>query len=423
MKPIILNIIDHPPAYAQLGNRGRPSASWDVPGDSWVGIWGYDWADLVGHNLLAVTDEFEYEVLQPDFRADRAYCTRLESGVVHRLFPAASRSRWYGLKRVSYPHCPELLAHLSLAVQRGPAIVHLPDVTHPLSLEFLSALHPCRVICQNLGIMTFPLQLFWTPQKNLLAKIANLRDHGQIRCLGPRVARYLHPWGAVRNSLMYFPQARQEFACMGLDGALWKPTGLRNAVRTRLGVSPRTRLLVCGSPLRPPKQVDRFIQAAKTIKVHRPWAIIIAGTGDPQYVEWLKAQCGTLLEEKRIRFTGFISDEELRDLYEAADLFVNPSLREGGPMAAIKALAMGLPVFTTDSGLVAAWVKENGCGSVVPPASYGSWPRVLTELIDSDDIRKPDAAKVRERFEWKNVALNYARIYREVLNEEIPDGW
>ena len=62
-----------PPAYEIYKGEQRPEINWETNDNSWVGIWGYDWGDLLGNAILSQTNEFEFEVWQNDLRADRIY--------------------------------------------------------------------------------------------------------------------------------------------------------------------------------------------------------------------------------------------------------------------------------------------------------------------------------------------------------------
>ncbi|PKL19108.1 MAG: hypothetical protein CVV49_02580 [Spirochaetae bacterium HGW-Spirochaetae-5] len=55
---------------------------------------------------------------------------------------------------------------------------------------------------------------------------------------------------------------------------------------------------------------------------------------------------------KRIHFKGYVSDEELVELYQTADLFVAPSLHEGFGLIIAEAVACGTPVLTTRRGAI-----------------------------------------------------------------------
>jgi hypothetical protein len=87
MKLKVINIVNHPPAYEGHRDRPRPKINWDTPNGSWVGIWGYEWHDIIGNNTLSVADDIEYEVWQPDQRADRIYQHTFETGLVHKIIP------------------------------------------------------------------------------------------------------------------------------------------------------------------------------------------------------------------------------------------------------------------------------------------------------------------------------------------------
>ena len=97
----IISILPHPPAYDLYKNEPRPRINWDTPAGDWVGIWGYDWADQIGNEILKRTDKFKYEVWQPDLRADKIYSHTFESGLKHKLFPAEKKIVFNGYKFIS----------------------------------------------------------------------------------------------------------------------------------------------------------------------------------------------------------------------------------------------------------------------------------------------------------------------------------
>ena len=49
----------------------------------------------------------------------------------------------------------------------------------------------------------------------------------------------------------------------------------------------------------------------------------------------------------RIRFAGWLSSEQLKEQYAAANVFLFPSRHEGMPNAVLEAMASGLPVVAT----------------------------------------------------------------------------
>ena len=80
------------------------------------------------------------------------------------------------------------------------------------------------------------------------------------------------------------------------------------------------------------------------------WRMVIAGEGpERDGLEQLIASRGL---EQRISLVGEVSEQQLHQLYDSADLFVMPSLYEGFGMALTEALARGLPCIASD-GVVA----------------------------------------------------------------------
>ena len=92
MKKKIINILHHPPPYNLYHNDTPPKINWTTPEGNWVGIWGYDWPNQIGNEILKITDEFDYEVWQPDLKADKIYSYEFENGLVHKLYPAYKRN-------------------------------------------------------------------------------------------------------------------------------------------------------------------------------------------------------------------------------------------------------------------------------------------------------------------------------------------
>ena len=91
--------MDHPPAYEEYADKPRPEWNWNNSKGSWVGVWGYDWADLIGIYLTTYFPDIKYEVWQPDYRADKIYSAEISQGVVHKQFPTFEKAYFFGLKR------------------------------------------------------------------------------------------------------------------------------------------------------------------------------------------------------------------------------------------------------------------------------------------------------------------------------------
>ena len=68
-RPIIVNLMPHGPAY-EFAPGERPDVAWPRPDGSWVGFWRREWPDLLGASVLRAGAAYDWEVWQPDLRAD-----------------------------------------------------------------------------------------------------------------------------------------------------------------------------------------------------------------------------------------------------------------------------------------------------------------------------------------------------------------
>ncbi len=94
-------------------------------------------------------------------------------------------------------------------------------------------------------------------------------------------------------------------------------------------------------------------------------ATTIVGAGplaDP-----LQAQAHALGVDQHVDLAGPIGQDDLPDVYRAADVFVLPSFSEGLPVVLMEAMACGLPVVTTQIAAIGELVEDRRNGRVVPP--------------------------------------------------------
>ena len=81
--------------------------------------------------------------------------------------------------------------------------------------------------------------------------------------------------------------------------------------------------------------------------------LLIAGTGNQE--QYLKEIANG---DPRIKFLGFVPDEDLNDFYNSLDLFVYPSVMEGYGLPIVEAMACSLPVITLDDAAIPEDLKK-----------------------------------------------------------------
>jgi glycosyltransferase involved in cell wall biosynthesis len=123
--------------------------------------------------------------------------------------------------------------------------------------------------------------------------------------------------------------------------------------------SKRPYILYVGNLL-PHKNLHRLIEAFARIAQRLHHHLIIVGHKDARYFPELQRNVNSRGIGGRVTFLGFVSAEELTELYRSSDWFVLPSLFEGFGMPPIEAMACGTPVIVSSIPALRETVAEAG---------------------------------------------------------------
>jgi len=124
------------------------------------------------------------------------------------------------------------------------------------------------------------------------------------------------------------------------------------------------------------------------------------------------------IPEDRVIFTGFRNDIE--NIMNAFDVYVQPSLSEGHPVAVLEAMSLGIPVIAAAVGGIPEIIGEDRYGILVRPGSWEDLLRGMHDCINRRDVylEKARAAKdyTHAAFSIEKMAGNYADVYGQVLS-------
>lgn len=246
---------------------------------------------------------------------------------------------------------------------------------------------------------------------------ANLRDAACLHALSEEEAVALREFG-LRNPIAVLPN--------GVNVAWAGQTPDSESFRSAYRIPGEARVLLFLSRVHPKKGLDLLFHAmAAQGAEFRDWILLVAGSGEPAYQRELESLAGFLGISGRIRFAGHLGDPERRQAFGAAQAFVLPSRSEGFPMAALEALACGVPVLTT-TAVPGRFLAETGSGWRVPPESQ-SIAMALASLAGSPaaTLRAMGARGkeyVLRELTWERAAARAAQVYRWLLGmQELPE--
>lgn len=187
----------------------------------------------------------------------------------------------------------------------------------------------------------------------------------------------------------------------------------RQMVRRRVGFKHPT-ILALGR-LATNKGYDLLIEAFAITATRVPKSVLHLAVGgkkmdkqERKILAELKALVKKHKLERRVKFSGFISDEDLPDYYRAADLFVLSSRYEPFGMTAIEAMASGTPtVVTVHGGLFRAvsFGRHALFGDPFDPEDLGI---MMMKPLKYQELRtrltRMGAHKARSLFTWTGIA-------------------
>lgn len=165
----------------------------------------------------------------------------------------------------------------------------------------------------------------------------------------------------------------------------------------RIGDKP---YILAVSSLSPHKNFMRLMQAFNLFRSENI-DIIVAGGANPK----IFSNTHSFSDQHNVRFIGYVSDGELRALYERAYCFVYPSLYEGFGLPPLEAMACGCPVVVSD----AASLKE-ACGAAAlycDPESHEDIADKIGSLLADADLREKlhrDGENWATGFRWADTA-------------------
>src|SRR6266566_7559065 len=129
--------------------------------------------------------------------------------------------------------------------------------------------------------------------------------------------------------------------------------------------------------------------------------------------------------EARVSFTGFISQEQLRDIYYRSHIFLHPSQtghdgnQEGIPNSMLEAMASGLPVFATQHGGIPEAIENGVSGVLVPERDDKALVRALFEAAQDrhflSRIGRAGAEAVAEKFDQSTQVQRLEDIYLRTI--------
>ncbi|MCM1103721.1 MAG: glycosyltransferase family 4 protein [Clostridium sp.] len=198
---------------------------------------------------------------------------------------------------------------------------------------------------------------------------------------------------------------------VGVDTERFRPMRTINLKkRKELGIPGDAFHIVSVAELNDNKNQQTIIRAMAELSQRNVY-YSICGTG--QNEEKLKKLAADHGVENRVKLLGYRTDVE--EVLQTADCFVFPSIREGFGIAAVEALACGVPVIAGNNRGTREYMRDGINGILCPPLDRKAFARAIGTLYEDPEYRQRLAAACRESilpFSLTAVDRDMRRIYR-----------
>lgn len=180
---------------------------------------------------------------------------------------------------------------------------------------------------------------------------------------------------------------------------------------------PELRIVTVGRMV-PVKNQAILLDSFRTILDEYPQAeLLVIGEGPLR--ESLERQARELDIKSNTRFTGEITRGRVYDFLSVSDVFVMPSYSEGFCVAAVEAMAAGLPVVVSDIPIFHEVIGETGV--YFDPTKPDDLANEILSLLENPTQWEKKALAAQERvkteFSVERTAREYYNIYKEVAGK------
>jgi glycosyltransferase involved in cell wall biosynthesis len=310
------------------------------------------------------------------------------------------------------PHYPATYASLlevaPLILRIKPDLIHAHYLSHfGLLGSFYSKLFNFKPFVLTVWGSDILREINWF---NHSMKKQALSRADVITCDADHMVKVLTNLGAVEGKvkLIYF----------GTDTQKFKPMPRDMTLETNLNLNGAPTIISLRN-FRTIYNIDTLIKSIPLVLEKVPQAtFIIAGDGpERKNLYSLARELGVL---NSIRFTGFLTNEDLPRYINLADVYVSTSLSDAGLSASTaEAMACGLPVVITEFGDNGLWIINGINGYLVPSSNPAALADKITNLLQNDEKRhqfgKANRMVIDERNNCHKEMAKMDNIYKDLI--------
>ncbi|MES2775052.1 MAG: glycosyltransferase [Bacteroidota bacterium] len=202
----------------------------------------------------------------------------------------------------------------------------------------------------------------------------------------------------------------------GIDLEEFHPGDNGKALRHKYGIPDKPILLFVGR-LDPEKHIDQVLNAVAGSSLNE-FCFVITGKGTIRPT--LEKQIKKLGIADKVVFTGFVSNEDLPQLYRISRCYVTASVAELQSIATMEAMACGLPVIAANAGALAELVHDGKNGFLFEPGDIDALTRSIETIFSDDQLyhqMKRRSLEIILPHDISNTVVAYEKCYQHCIGK------
>lgn len=340
--------------------------------------------------------------------ADRRGTTVIDRSTAYPLFGLRAGRAALDLVRTKQIDLVHGFGASVLGYARHRRSSNAPLVLNPQGLEEFGATDPGRARLKR---------AFYLPLRKAVRACARAAD--RVIATDRTLVR------VVRQHLSV-PDERIETIPNGVDLARLDSIADRDSarrLRSQAGIGPDEPVLLSVGRLEANKGFHVLTEALGALRAH-------ASSGDSDNWKWVLVGEGphrSRIEQgirdaglgDRVLMTGRVDEVTLHSWYEAADLFVHPTLYEGSSLVTLEVMAHRRPVIATEAGGLPDKVRPGVNGWLIPPGRPDALVAALSGALAAraawPAMGSSGRRIVEDEFAWPVLARMHVDMYRQLL--------
>ncbi|MBP9667980.1 glycosyltransferase [Candidatus Saccharibacteria bacterium] len=204
----------------------------------------------------------------------------------------------------------------------------------------------------------------------------------------------------------------------GIDLSKFTPTKAKVSIYKKFKIPADKTVITYLGRLDAEKHVSKLIEAFNDVLILAdvPVHLLLVGFGTEE--DRLKNQAYELGIDKRITFTGRVTDEEIVELQKVGDVFCMPSPAELQCISALEAMASGKPVVAVDAGAVYELCQNKRNGFLCEKDNVAEITLALKTLVEDPKLRKQfgkESLAIAKTHDIAHTLKSFEKIYQEVM--------